>query len=132
MGYIRNGEASTIRDASENPWQSDDCNLFVLADRKGNVVALRTTTPTFPVAVAEELLGRSLKEGGKAGWWLNGKRLYQVVWQSYYADPPLNNELLRTVVVGRQIAASLANHLGRSSDRQVGLRDGGDVVVRTR
>src|SRR5712691_6339090 len=40
LAYIRSGDASTIRDASENPWQSDDCNLFVLADRKGKVVAL--------------------------------------------------------------------------------------------
>ncbi len=131
MAYIRNGEASTIRDASESPWQSDDCNLFVLADRKGKVVALRTTTPTFPVAVAEELLGRSLKEGGKAGWWLNGKRLYQVVWQSYYADPPLNNELLGTVVVGREIDAAQANDLGRISASEVVFRHGGDVVVST-
>ena len=131
MAYIRNGEASTIRDASESPWQSDDCNLFVLADRKGKVVALRTTTPTFPVATAEELLRRSLKEGGKTGWWLNGKRLYQVVWQSYYADAPLNSTLLGTVVVGREIDAARATDLGRISASQVVFRHGGDVVVST-
>jgi len=88
---IRNGEASTIRDASENPWQSDDCNLFVLADRKGKVVALRTTTPTFPVAAAEELAPALSERGRESGWWLSGKRLYQVVWQPYYADPPMNS-----------------------------------------
>src|SRR6266481_6749264 len=131
MAYIRNGEASTIRDASENPWQSDDCNLFVLADRKGKVVALRTTTPTFPVATAEESLRRSLKEGGKAGWWLSGKRLYQVVWQSYYADPPMNSTLLGTVVVGREIDAARATDLGRISASQVVFRHGADVVVST-
>src|SRR5260370_32382079 len=100
MAYIRNGEASTIRDASESPWQSDDCNLFVLADRKGKGVAMRTTTPSFPTTTAEELLRRSLKEGGKAGWWLSGQRLYQVVWQSDYADPPLNIRLFVPVVIG--------------------------------
>ena len=131
MAYIRNGEASTIRDASENPWQSDDCNLFVLADRKGKVVALRTTTPTFPAAIAEELLRRSLKEGGKAGWWLNGKHFYQVVWQSYYADPPLDSTLLGTVVVGREIDAARAADLGRISASQVVFRHHGDVVVST-
>ena len=131
MAYIRNGEASTIRDASENPWQSDDCNLFVLADRKGKVVALRSTTPTFPAATAEELLRRSLKEGGKAGWWLNGKRLYQVVWQPYYADPPLDSTLLGTVVVGREIDAARVTDLGRISASQVVFRHHGDVVVST-
>ena len=131
MAYIRNGDASTIRDASENPWQSDDCNLFVLADRKGKVVALRTTTPTFSVATAEELLRRSLKEGGKAGWWLNGKRLYQVVWQPYYADPPLDSTLLGTVVVGREIDEARVTDLGRISASQVVFLHHGDVVVST-
>src|SRR5260370_3272536 len=131
LAYMRNGDASTIQEASENPWQSDDCNLFVLADRKGRVVALRTTTPTFAAADAEELLRRSLREGGKAGWWLNGKRLYQVVWQSYYADAPLNNTLLGTVVVGREIDAARASDLGRISARQVIFRYRGDVIVST-
>jgi len=131
LAYMRNGDASTIREASENPWQSDDCNLFVLADRKGGVVALRTTTPTFSAADAEELLRRSLREGGKAGWWLNGKRLYQVVWQSYYADAPLNNTLLGTVVVGREIDTARASDLGRISGSQVVFRHGGEVVVST-
>src|SRR6266849_76139 len=131
LAYIRSGDASTIRDASENPWQSDDCNLFVLADHKGKVVALRTTTPTFSAATAEELLRRSLKEGGKAGWWLNGKHFYQVVWQSYYADPPLDSTLLGTVVVGREIDAARASDLGRISASQMVFRHGGDVVVST-
>src|SRR5437899_3130948 len=131
MAYIRNGEASIIRDASENPWQSDDCNLFVLADRKGKVVALRTTTPTFPVATAEESLRRSLKEGGKAGWWLSGKRLYQVVWQPYYADPPMNSALLGTVVVGREMDDARVTDLGQVSASQVFFRHHGDVVVST-
>jgi len=45
----------------------NDCNCLFLRIRKGKVVALRTTTPTFPVAAAEELLRRSLKRAGKRG-----------------------------------------------------------------
>ncbi|HYL86580.1 MAG TPA: ATP-binding protein [Candidatus Angelobacter sp.] len=131
LAYIRNGDSSIIQDASENPWQSDDCNLFVLADRKGKVVALRATTPALSTATAGELLRRSLKEGGKDGWWLSGKRLYQVVWQSYYSDAPLNNTLLGTVVVGREIDAARATDLGRISASQVVFRIGSDVVVST-
>src|SRR5260370_27875980 len=131
MAYIRNGEASTIRDASENPWQSDDCNLFVLADRKGKVVALRTTTPTLPAATAEELLRRSLKEGRKAGWWLSGKRLYQVVWQPYYSDPPINTALLGPVVLGREMDDARVTDLGQVSASQVFFRHHGDVVMST-
>src|SRR5260370_35489585 len=48
MAYIRNGEASTIRDASETPWQSDDCNMLVLANSKGKVAHLRTSRRTVP------------------------------------------------------------------------------------
>ena len=41
LAMMRNGDATTIKDASEDPWQSDDCNLFVLADKSGKIVALR-------------------------------------------------------------------------------------------
>src|SRR4030081_3233216 len=63
LAYMRNGDATAIEDASEDPWKSDDCNMFALADKKGKIVALHSTSPVFPVAVAEELLHRSLSSG---------------------------------------------------------------------
>ena len=35
LAYMRNGDATTIKDVSEDPWKSDDFNMFALADKKG-------------------------------------------------------------------------------------------------
>src|SRR3981189_155923 len=71
LAYMRNGDATAIEDASEDPWKSDDCNMFALADKKGSITALNSTTPIFPAAVAEEMLHRSLSQGNTSAWWIN-------------------------------------------------------------
>jgi len=63
LAFMRNGDATTIQDVSEDPWQSDDCDLFALADGTGKIVALHTTTFEFPVAIAEDLM-----ESEHAAW----------------------------------------------------------------
>jgi len=131
LAYMRNGDATTIQDVSEDPWQSDECSLFVLADRKGKIVALRPAITDFPVQNAEKMLSRALKDGARAGWWLSGRRLYQVVLQPYYADAPLDKTLLGTVVVGREIDARRASDLGRISSSQVVFRYGDNIVGST-
>jgi signal transduction histidine kinase/CheY-like chemotaxis protein len=131
LAYMRNGDATTIQDVSEDPWQSDECSLFVLADRKGKIVALRPAITDFPVQNAERMLNRALKDGARAGWWLSGRRLYQVVLQPYYADAPLDKTLLGTVVVGREIDARRASDLGRISSSQVVFRYGDNIVGST-
>src|SRR5580693_2355249 len=60
LAYMRNGDPTAIEDASEDPWKSDDCNMFALADKKGKIVSLHSTNPVFPVSVAEEMLRRTL------------------------------------------------------------------------
>src|SRR4030081_3916156 len=50
LAYMRNGDATAIEDASEDPWKSDDCNMFALANKKGNLVALHSTGSAFPIA----------------------------------------------------------------------------------
>src|SRR5712691_11483015 len=37
LAYMRNGDATTIKDVSEDPWKSDDCNMFMLANSKGKI-----------------------------------------------------------------------------------------------
>src|SRR5260370_14602419 len=67
LAFIRNGDAKTIQDASEDPWQSGDCDLFALADRKGKIIALHTTSLRLSLANAQELLRRSLREDSGTG-----------------------------------------------------------------
>lgn len=132
MAFMRNGDATTIKDVSEDPWHSDDCDLFVLADRRGKIIALHSTIPAFPIATAEETLGRSLKTGKSktADWWYSGERLYQVVLQPFYDGAPTKNNLLGTVVVGRGIEPA-AEELSKASSSQIAFRYGKELVAST-
>src|SRR5438270_1348634 len=134
LAYVRNGDATTIKDASQNPGQFGDCDLFVLADRKGKIIALQTTTPSTPrlsIANAESLLRRSFKEGIGPGWWFDDGHLFQVVSQPYYEDELGKSRLLGTVVVGRELDATGASDLGRISSSHLIFRYGNDFVMST-
>jgi len=96
LAFMRDGDATAITDASEDPWQSDDCNLFVLAGKDGNIVALHTTNSSLSTAAAQTLLWRSVRRGETAAWWFTGRSLYQVVLQPFYESmksPPLRKTL---------------------------------------
>jgi signal transduction histidine kinase/CheY-like chemotaxis protein len=132
MAFMRNGDATTIQDVSEDPWHSDDCDLFVLADRRGKIIALHSTIPAFPIATAEETLSRSLKKGNSEDWWYSGQRLYQVVLQPFYdgAPTPTRSNLLGTVIVGRGIDPA-AEELSKASSSQIAFRYGREIVAST-
>jgi signal transduction histidine kinase/ActR/RegA family two-component response regulator len=131
LAYMRNGDPTAIEDASEDPWKSDDCNMFALADKKGKIVSLHSTNPVFPIPVAEEMLHRSLNSGNMSGWWINNRNVYQVVLQRFYDGPPAKGNLLGTVVVGRSMDARATSEFARISSSQIILRYGNDVVVST-
>jgi signal transduction histidine kinase/ActR/RegA family two-component response regulator len=130
LAVMRNGDATTFQDVSEDPWQSENCDLLVLVDPGGKIVAMHTTAGVFPIANAEEMFRRSITSD-TTGWWYSGTRLYQVVLQRFYADPPLNKTLLGTVIVGRGIDSREVSDLRRISASQVVLRYGSNIVVST-
>jgi signal transduction histidine kinase/ActR/RegA family two-component response regulator len=131
LAYMRGGDPTAIEDASADPWKSDDCNMFALADKKGNIVALHSTTSAFPTVVAEVMLRRSLSSASTSAWWINNRNVYQVVLQRFYDGPPIKSNLLGTVVVGRSMDTRAASDLARISSSQVLLRYGHEAVVST-
>jgi len=128
LAFMRNGDASAITDASQDPWQSEDCNLFVLADKSGKIVALHSTGPSLSLASAQDLVSRSVDHGETSSWWFSNRGLYQVVLQPYYDGAP-KRALLGTVVVGRWIDARSAGDFGRIASTEVVFRHGGEVAV---
>jgi signal transduction histidine kinase len=131
LAYMRGGDATAITDASEDPWKSDDCNMFALANKKGNIIALHSTGGAFPTAAAEAMLRRSLSSGSTATWWVNERIVYQVVLQRFYDGPPIKSNLLGTVVVGRAMDTRAAIDLARISSSQILFRYGQNAVVST-
>jgi len=131
LAYMRNGDPTTIQDASQDPWQFGDCDLFALADRKGKIVALHATTSMISIATTEKLLRRSFKESSGPGWWFDDGHLFQVVLQPYYEDEPGKNRLLGTVIVGRELDSRGVSDLGRISSSHLIFRYGDDFVIST-
>ena len=131
LAYVRNGDATAIKDASQNPGQFGDCDLLALADRKGKIIALQTTTSRLSIATAEKFLRRSFNEGSGSGWWFDDGHLFQVVLQPYYEGEPGKSRLLGTVVVGRELDATGARDLARISSSHLIFRYGNDFVMST-
>jgi signal transduction histidine kinase/ActR/RegA family two-component response regulator len=131
LAYMRNGDPTALEEASGDPWKSDDFNMFALADKKGKIVAVQSTTSLLPAAVAEEMLQESLKQGSLSGWWANDKSIYQVVLVPYYEGPSIKGDLLGTVVAGRAMDTRAVTDLGRISSSQIVFRYGENAVVST-
>src|SRR5262249_30060944 len=124
VAYIRSGDPSAIDDASEDSWQSNDCNLFAIADAKGKVLRVHSTAVGFSSANAKEMLGESLKIRRSSDWWVYRDRIFQVVLKPYYGE----GSLLGTVVVGREFSDKDARDLASISSSEI-LVDANDVNV---
>src|SRR5260370_5533819 len=77
--YMRNGDTTAIKDASEDPWRSDDCDMFALADNKGKIVDLHSATSEFSAAAAQEMLHRSLRSSSAYTCRINDQKIYSTV-----------------------------------------------------
>ena len=130
LAYMRNGDPTAIRDASEDPWQSDDCNLFVLVNKSAKIVALHSTTSSLTIAAAQEMVSRSITRGESSSWWFSGTSLYQVVLQPFYDNNSRKN-LLGFVVVGRLVNERAAADLARITSSGIIFREAGKVAVST-
>jgi hypothetical protein len=75
LAFLRNGEAATIADVSQDPWQSEDCDLFLLADGRGKIVALHAKSVEPPVAGAEEMLRRASVGHSSKIWSVSGRHI---------------------------------------------------------
>ncbi|HYL62641.1 MAG TPA: ATP-binding protein [Candidatus Methylomirabilis sp.] len=128
---MRNGDATSIDEVSEDPWLSDTCTLVVLADRTGKITASRPAMDAAQAKRVGELLRLTPKSGNRGVWWLNAGRLYQVVLQPYFSDPPQNKMMRGTVLVGREMDATRAAELGRISSSQVMFRQGDTALIST-
>ena len=131
VASMRNGDATTIHEAGEDPWQSPGRDLLALTDQNGHILAIHTTAGEFPIPAAEAMLRRSRRAGEVSGWWYSGAQLYQIAIQPFYNDPPSNKALAGMVVAGRGIDAQELRDLGKISSTQVALRYGNDIVVST-
>jgi len=127
VAYIRNGDPSEIEDISEDTWQSNDCDLFAIADAKGKVLSVHSNAVGFSSASAKELLGHSLKINRSSDWWLYHGRIFQIVLKPYYGE----GALLGTVVVGREFSDKDARDLSSMSSSQMLVHANDATILNT-
>ena len=125
--YIRNGDPSAIDDASENTWQSNDCDLFAITDAKGKILSVHSTAVGFSSAHAKEFLQRSLKAHRTSDWWIYHSRAFQIVFKPYYGE----GSLLGSVAVGREFSERDARDLADVTSTQILLQASDATVLNT-
>lgn len=131
LAEMRNDDPSAIEDSSQDPWQSEDFNLFALADRSGKILALRTSDPGFPLTNAETQLRNMKLRRVTSGWWYGNGNLYQVALQSINNGGAPNGGSMGTVVVGHAIDGHEAADLRGISSAQVVFRYDQRIVAST-
>src|SRR5215813_4996552 len=129
LAYMRNGDPTVIREVSQDPWQSEECDLFALVDSKGKITALQSRISDFPADVSNESIKALVRDSSNQDWWVNERRIYQVVVKRFFKDPPINGMPLGEVIVGREIDAARAKDLGRILSSEVVFQYGNNLTV---
>ena len=124
-------DAPTIQDASTDLWRLAGCDLFMLADSAGKVMALHTSAPGYSREAAQNALNDALQEEHNRGWWFGGGHLYEVYLQPIYFGSSRENVVLGVLAMGFEVDNRLAEVVARIASSQVAFRFGKDIVVST-
>ncbi len=121
----------TIQDASTAFWKLVGSQLFVLADRSGNLMALQTATPGFTDAQAHDSMVRSLQAERSRDWWYGDGRLFEVFLQPVYFGASEDNTIIGILALGYEIDTSVAMDVSRVAAGQVAFWYGKNLVAGT-
>jgi len=124
-------DAATIKDASADLWKLSGSDLLVLADRTGNVTAVRTRASVLDSATAQGLLRRSLDRRDSQNWWYGGGHLYEVWIQPIYFGSASQNLMLGLLVVGHEVDERAAKDFGSIASSEVAFNIDGTPVAST-
>jgi signal transduction histidine kinase len=121
----------TIQDSSAGFWRLAGCDLFLLADRSGKVMALHTSTVGFDEHAAQESLAHTLNGELSRDWWFGGGHLYEVFLQPILFGSSADNNLLGVLAMGFEVDKHLAEVVAQIASSQVAFRYGKNIVVST-
>ena len=122
-------DEATIEDGSAPLWRLAGSDLFVLADREGNVVALHTDSSGFTREMAQASFTSSLQTQRR--WWFGAKHLYEVFLKPIYFGTASENHLLGFLVIGYEINEGVASQISRIANSKVAFSYGDAIVTST-
>jgi len=124
-------DPATIQDASSSTWHVAGSDLFVLADREGQVVALHASAPGFTRPMAQEQFRLHSASDEIATWWFGGGHLYEVFLQPIYFGSPTEGGLLGVLAVGYEVDEPLAREVSRIASSEVIISYRDETIVST-
>ena len=124
-------DAATIQDASADVWKLSGSDLLVLANRAGDVVALRASNKNFELSTAQGLLRTSLDRGESRDWWFDGLHLYEVRIQPIFFGAPSRNTTVGLLVLGYEVDEHAARDFGNVASSEVVFNFGNTPVAST-
>jgi signal transduction histidine kinase len=129
--FLSDNDASTFKDSADNPLDTSNSDLMVLADSHGKVVAMHTLHSRLTAQSVEVLLGSSLARNRSSDWWVNDGHLYQVELQPIGPSGRAKRSESATVVVGQELDERGLADLGRLLSSQIAIRYRGRTVTST-
>ena len=128
-------DEGTIQDNLGNFSKLTKCDLFILANPAGKVMALHSSTGTFDRNTARTSLERTVKGSTSSDWWFEDGRLYEVFVEHIYRGPAEDGILVGFLVTGfalddrfvaavkRLTSSDVAFRYGQTDRQQLVLRD---------
>jgi signal transduction histidine kinase/CheY-like chemotaxis protein len=124
-------DANTIQDGSADVWRLSGSDLLVMADRSGNLLALRADAAGFARDKAQTLMRHSLEIGEARDWWFSGGHLFEVWVQPIYFGAPSDGATLGFLAVGYEIQARAAQDFSSIVSSDVAFHYGDILVAST-
>jgi signal transduction histidine kinase len=124
-------DEATIVDASTDVWKLSGSDLLVLANRTGNIVALRASAPDLDTPTAQKLLRESLDLSESKGWWYGGGHLYEVWIQPIYFGATSQNMIVGLLAVGHEFNSRAAGKFASVASSEVAFNFEGTPVAST-
>jgi signal transduction histidine kinase/ActR/RegA family two-component response regulator len=138
LALLRDGDATAIRDASQDPWQSEDCDLFASTDGAGRITALQTRGEA-TISAPHDAIGKLLRSSSASsardsrkpnlGWWVNGEHLYQIVVTPIDPDHRAGRSSSGKVIVGHELSAARVKEFARILSSDLVFRQGNRVLA---
>lgn len=123
--------APTIRDGSQPFWQLAGSDLFLLANTKGEVMALHAKKSGLNGADVEKDLTRSIEQNEDAAWWYADDQLYWVFIRPITAGAGSDVKQFGALAIGYQVDSTVAEQLALVSGGKIVLVSGSKVIAST-
>ncbi len=123
--------APTIRDGSLPFWQLGGSDLFLLANTKGEIMALHAKKSGLNGADLDQDLTRSLDGNEDAAWWYADDQLYWVFIRPITAGSGSDVKQLGALAIGYQVDSTVAEQLALVAGGKIVLVTGGKVIAST-